>query len=496
MELKNTKEILLNNRIYLIIIPIISAVLTFIFISVRSDKYNSSVSIYTGQSSANDASSDIINFNFSQTNNDLDNVISFINSGPKKQEILLRTFAKHLYKYQNKKQDIPPNHLNYIQSVFSDIDETQYYDSVSSDATYKKLSDLIIVNDTLLKDLIFNIDSPYNIDQLTELKIVKTSTTDIIKVLFSSKSYLYCKNILNEVTLIIKNSFDLIQSSGSKKIEKFFKEKFEETELNLKKAELNLSLFREQNGILNFVEEVKILVIIKQEAESTLSISKNKMMASLANLDEIKMKLKQNNKLFSNNIELLKKEEALLDLIKKIAKDNTLNNENTTLHYQNKIDQIKNEIRVDLLNIANPENDEIISVPTEILTEKWINSFIDFNTQEVIYNSSKAFLAELNLRIENTTSLEMNYKRLNRQILINETNYIEILKAYEKSILRQQNQKLSNNFLVIESADFTTEKIIPNKIFTTIFGFMFGLFSVISVLITISYFKSTLNQLK
>ena len=283
---------------------------------------------------------------------------------------------------------------------------------------------------------------------------------------------------------------------GQKKIEKFFKEKFEETELNLKKAELNLSLFREQNGILNFVEEVKILVIIKQEAESTLSISKNKMMASLANLDEIKMKLKQNNKLFSNNIELLKKEEALLDLIKKIAKDNTLNNENTTLHYQNKIDQIKNEIRVDLLNIANPENDEIISVPTEILTEKWINSFIDFNTQEVIYNSSKAFLAELNLRIENTTSLEMNYKRLNRQILINETNYIEILKAYEKSILRQQNQKLSNNFLVIESADFTTEKIIPNKIFTTIFGFMFGLFSVISVLITINYFKSTLNQLK
>ena len=75
MELKNTKEILLNNRIYLIIIPIISAVLTFIFISVRSDKYNSSVSIYTGQSSANDASSDIINFNFSQTNNDLDIII-------------------------------------------------------------------------------------------------------------------------------------------------------------------------------------------------------------------------------------------------------------------------------------------------------------------------------------------------------------------------------------------------------------------------------------
>ena len=125
MELKNTKEILLKNRIYLIIIPIISAVLTFIFISIRSDKFNSSVSIYTGQSSANDASSDIINFNFSQTKNDLDNVISFVNSGPKKQEILLRTFAKHLYKYQNKKQDIPPNHLDYIQSVFLDIDETR-----------------------------------------------------------------------------------------------------------------------------------------------------------------------------------------------------------------------------------------------------------------------------------------------------------------------------------------------------------------------------------
>ena len=496
MELKNTKEILLKNRIYLIIIPIISAVLTFIFISIRSDKFNSSVSIYTGQSSANDASYDIINFNFSQTNNDLDNVISFINSGPKKQEILLRTFAKHLYKYQNKKQDIPPNHLDYIQSVFLDIDETHYYDSVSSDATYKKLSDLIIVNDTLLKDLIFNIDSPYNIDQLTELKILKTSTTDIIKVFFSSKSDVFCKDILNEVTLIIKNSFELIKSSGAKKIEKFFKEKLKETELNLKKTELNLLSFRKENGIVDFLEEAKILVNAKQEAITTVSISKNKMMASLANLDEIKVKLKQNNRLFSENIELLKKEEALSDLVKKISKDNTLNNENTTLHYQNKIDQIKNEIKVHLLNIINPDNDEITSVPNKILIEKWIESFIDFNTQEVIYNSSKAFLAELNLRIENTTSLEMNYKRLNRQIIINETSYFEILKAYEKSILRQQNQKLSNNFIVIESADFTTEKITPNKIFTTIFGFMFGLFGIISVLITISYLKSTLNQLK
>ena len=388
MELKNTKEILLKNRIYLIIIPIISAVLTFIFISIRSDKFNSSVSIYTGQSSANDASYDIINFNFSQTNNDLDNVISFINSGPKKQEILLRTFAKHLYKYQNKKQDIPPNHLDYIQSVFLDIDETHYYDSVSSDATYKKLSDLIIVNDTLLKDLIFNIDSPYNIDQLTELKILKTSTTDIIKVFFSSKSDVFCKDILNEVTLIIKNSFELIQSSGAKKIEKFFKEKLKETELNLKKTELNLLSFRKENGIVDFLEEAKILVNAKQDAITTVSISKNKMMASLANLDEIKVKLKQNNRLFSENIELLKKEEALSDLVKKISKDNTLNNENTTLHYQNKIDQIKNEIKVHLLNIINPDNDEITSVPNKILIEKWIESFIDFNsyTQDIIVN--------------------------------------------------------------------------------------------------------------
>jgi len=305
----------------------------------------------------------------------------------------------------------------------------------------------------------------------------------------------FCKDILNEVTLIIKNSFELIQSSGAKKIEKFFKQKLKETELNLKKTELNLFSFRKENGIVDFIDEAKILGNAKQKAITTVSISKNKMMASLVNLDEIKVKLKQNNRLFSENIELLKKEEALSDLVKKIAKDNTLNNENTTLHYQNKIDQIKNEIKAHLLNIINPDNDEITNIPNKILIEKWIDSFIDFNTQEVIYNSSKAFLAELNLRIENMTSLEMNYKRLNRQITINETSYLEILKAYEKSILRQQNQKLSNNFIVIESADFTTEKITPNKIFTTIFGFMFGLFGIISVLITISYLKSTLNQL-
>jgi len=265
--------------------------------------------------------------------------------------------------------------------------------------------------------------------------------------------------------------------------------------LNLKKTELNLFSFRKENGIVDFIDEAKILGNAKQKAITTVSISKNKMMASLVNLDEIKVKLKQNNRLFSENIELLKKEEALSDLVKKIAKDNTLNNENTTLYYQNKIDQIKNEIKAHLLNIINPDNDEITNIPNKILIEKWIDSFIDFNTQEVIYNSSKAFLAELNLRIENMTSLEMNYKRLNRQITINETSYLEILKAYEKSILRQQNQKLSNNFIVIESADFTTEKITPNKIFTTIFGFMFGLFGIISVLITISYLKSTLNQL-
>ena len=495
MELKQTHQILKDNLIYLIVIPILSAIFTFIFASIKPVLYSSSVTIYTGQSSAQNATSDIISMNFSQTNNDLDNVISFLNSGPIQEEIILRIFANHLYQYFNEQENIPEEHFDFIKSSVLEGDRLRFYDAISIDNTIKNLELAVSAKDSALKEIIFNPNSPYSISQFDELKVNKTASSDIIRVTFRGASELYSQQVLNEVTLSIKNSFELIQLSGIKKIEQFFKDKLEETEKNLQTAELDFANFKQKEDIIDFVEQAKTLVINKQDAFNAVSNAKTKMTAAEENLKEIEKKLEENSNLFSTNVAILEKKEALADLVRGITVDTIFNSKSNVLEIQKKIDSLKKEISQDVLKINNPKKEDLTRLPSPVWLDKWLESFIIFNTQEVIYNAAQKFYDDLNIEIESIAPLEIEFRRLQREITLNEATYIEILKAYQKSILRQQNQKLSNNFLVIESPEYNTIKEETNKLFTTIFGYIFGVFAVVSVLISKSYLMSTLRAL-
>ena len=323
MEIKQLKKILFDNRIYIIVIPIIMAMIVYVFTFSKEEVYKSSVLLYTGLSAG---SSDSGKINFSKINNDLLNVISISQTSPDKEDILVRVIAEHLYNLENGNEGGNPKPYNSaLKKTIDEKNRLRFYDSISIDSTYKKLKRGFVRKESALRKLIFDNSSPYNIAQMSNLKIGKGISSDILNINFSSSNAKFCQQILKQATVVLKNNFKIIKSSENDNKVAFFKQKLESTENELNNVEKRLSDFKNANNIINFPEQTKILVYDRQTAFNNVENAKMKMLAAQYNLTQIEKKLNDNNNFFTTNTELLKKREKLSRLVKDFTRD-TLNN--------------------------------------------------------------------------------------------------------------------------------------------------------------------------
>ena len=486
MEIKQLKKILFDNRIYIMVIPIITAIIVYLFTFSKEEVYKSSVLLYTGLSAG---SSDSGKINFSKINNDLLNVISISQTSPNKEDILVRVIAEHLYNLENGSEGGNPEPYNSaLKKTIDEKNRLRFYDSISIDSTYKKLKRGFVRKESALRKLIFDNSSPYNIAQMSNLKIGKGISSDILNINFSSSNAKFCQQILKQATEVLKNNFKIIKSSENDKKVAFFKQKLENTENELNNVEKRLSDFKNANNIINFPEQTKILVYDRQTAFNNVENAKMKMLAAQYNLTKIEKKLNDNNNFFTTNTELLKKREKLSRLVKDFTKD-TLNNIYQNLDIKTKqIASLRDEIQQDIFKVYSVENSEE-GISSDILLNQWLDNYVKLNEQEVYYNSLNKKFNTINGQIKSYTPVEVMLKKLEREIELKESEYIEVLRAYQRSVLAQQENSFSNNLVVLESGEYTTVKTPKQTLYLSFIGFAFGLFSVLAVTLLRAFLK-------
>lgn len=488
MDLKEIQKLLWENKFLIITIPIISAVLVYIFATFQPEKYTSNVVIYTGLTSSNsNVESGIINF--PQVNNDIENVITLLQSGPSKEDILLRVLAIHIYDHHSDGQKIPESHFDGMEDFFVKKQHERFFHPKGYDSIYNKLRKAIVKKDSILKNLIFDKSSPYFIGQMDELKIRRGSSSDILNITFTSTNDLFCQQILEQSMVVLENKFELITSSENDSVVEYFRQKLKEVEEELNITENLLINFKNRYQIINFEEQTKILVYDRQTAFGEVELAKMNMLAAEKNLVEIESKLNKNNNFFTTNATLIESKEALASLIKAIAKDTmTLANDNI-VEKQSQIVSLKGKIQSAMTATYRAENSEE-GISTDVLLASWLERFIIFNSQQVYYKNLQENLEKLNQQIKDFSPLETNLKKLMREIELKESQYIEVLRAYQRSVLKQENERSANNLLLIDSSEYTTIKDATSKVFLSFVGFIFGVFVAISVLFAKWYLKN------
>lgn len=495
MEIKEIKSLFIKNILPLTLIPILCFLLVLIFASLRKENYSSSVTLYTGLSSTVKNNSDFGRVNFTEINNDTENVISLLKSGPSKEDILIRVISKYLYDYQTSRNSIPKAYQKAFDTYLNETDRLRYFDSLGVNPTYKKIKMSIDKKDKTIKNMVSDAKSPFSVRHLDQMKISKGSSSDLVKIFFLSDNKKYCQDILYQTTVVFRNHFDYITDRANNNAVDFFEEKLKGAEISLIESEENLSEFMNSKQIINFEEQSKILVYDRQTAYNDYKNAERDMIAAESSFKELENKINNKNRFFSENIQLGTKKEKLEKLIIETA-ENSFTGENIDHESkQQEIDKLKTEIQNEILKsyqMQIPEN----GPNNEVILNSWLDRFIIYNTQKVNFEYNRKKFFEISNQIENFAPTEIQIKRLNREVDLSEAEYIEVLRAYQRSVLRQQNTKLTNSLKVVEPAEYNIKKDVSNSLFLASTSLFFSFLAVFLVLIAIELLKPTFRYRK
>lgn len=498
MTIKQLFLLLLRYKYWILLVPFTVAFLIFFLAKTLPQKFESSTIIFTNPTSnkgVNDGGA--LRMDFYTSNNLFDNLTLLIKSRETVQSGSLKLLALHLI--QNK-----PN-----GAIFSEKDFEELKNHIP-DAL--KLS--LIVPDNLEQTLIaveehyrqFP-DSPveyllrehphYSIQHiLSKLFVTRKSSSDMMEVTFQSDDAAICYYTLQFITEAFMDRYSRMKELENVNSIKYFEDQLLISQTKLKSAESDLKIFMTENGILNYYEQGKYLDIAKLEHEQDEEKSTQVMSGTKANLD----KLEELFASFDTRQSVIKNISRLQDEI--VARNQQLLGlrlDRTTSVF---IEEIEKEIREFQKKIED-ESQKLFtsSMSFEGLQRKealdeWLRLKIQYEEQVqaiAVMQNRKNYLNE---KIDEFAPLGAELRRLEREVDVNENQYLSILNGLNMAYLQKYDLEMTSPQKLIDEPFFPKKPLPSKKLFLVAGGLLGSGFFVIGVIFLSFFIDPTIKNVK
>ncbi len=452
MTIYHFVKILLLNLRYIILIPLCSGILIYVLTIDQPRKYSAHTNIFTGITS-NSSIADMNNnrVDFFAIQNDFNNMISIILSHSVLEETSLRLFTSHLMidepspeiisneSFQDLKEIVPDE----IKKLIVANDFEQSYQNIQNSMEQDR--------NNFIYGLINFVHPHYSIEALSEIKVERQSTSDIIQISYESDDPGICYNTIKTITKVFFKKHYALQQNQTFAAVDYFEKQLENATNKLNETEERLLKFNSKNNIINYYEQTKHISLQQEIIDVKLQDIRLEYEASKAVLAKLETEIEISFNINLSNKEILSIREKLIKVNQELTlsefKGGRGKEYKALLSEMNKL-ELQLENRIDSAYIYD-NNSQGIDI--KYLLNNWLRTVKE-------YESSNARLISMNKKRNEFQQVFSKYaplgaklKRIEREIRVKEEAYLEILHDLGLAQLRQQNADIKANMKVLDN---------------------------------------------
>ena len=533
MKLIHFLKVLQRHILLIILVPLLLASLVFFLTRKQQKKYLSETTIYTGITSGYSVQQE--KFDLFVSNATYDNLINLIRARQTLEEVSVCLLVQHLMldqpdaryisreNWEELKNKIPPEitqiikreklkgskfpRLQYQKTYFndsvpdnisklpssaSDTTDSAFDISVSQFLAYSRQGDHNFITD------LWNSDDPfYSINAISTININRVQSSDLVNIAYTNPDPGICQNTLVFLTKVAIRNYKMLKQNQTDAVIAYFNKQVENAARRLQKVENDLLLFNSTNNIINYYEQTKA---IAGEKEALDVLYQNKQIAfssADAAIKIIEKKLETHAQLTTNTTTVLRLRSELADVTMQIANiEIDLGNDSATIiqlaGLKAKSENIKSSIKENIdryyRSISSSEG-----LPISDLLTAWLSNVIAYEEN----SAALRVLAERRKQFQKTyevfAPLGAEMKRFERLIGVTENEYLQLLHDLNLAKLRQQDDELSTNIKLVDQPYYPLKPERSKATIMVLLAGMLGLFLIISILIALEYFDTTIK---
>lgn len=517
MKMIELFRLLYKHRALLILPPVLMA-LTVVALTLHpSYTYTSETTIYTGIASGEGVGMGM-NLSYFATNTSFDNLINVTKSRETKQEVAIRLLAQHLLlpkpdsKYISQKsyeelEAITPSYIRrlvvrnnpsepdtMLAPLFpASINKKDYEQTVTN------LKACMEASDTNFVYKLLNFNHPhYSLNAISSIDVTRMESSDLVRLRYDSDDPGICQQTLSMFMDACIKNYKKIKISGSDAVINYFENELAKVSARLKESENALLQFNQDNNIINYYEQSKAVAVEKESLDREYNNMRIKLAGIEASIRRIEEKLKNQNKILPKSSEIVQNRNKLAELNAKItsaetrdAGSNVGNKELVRLKIE--AEKLKESLKENV-NELYGYNHTTEGLPAQKLLTEWIDNVI-------LYEDTKAGMNVLSNRIKDFQKQYATYapagakmKRIEREIAVNEQEYIELLRGLGSAKLKAKDAEFTTGVKAVDQPYYPLTANPTKRKMLVVFAAFLGFFFVLVLILALEYFDNTLKN--
>jgi polysaccharide biosynthesis transport protein len=498
MNLLQFIRLLIRNKVVVFTVPIIMAITILFFTKNLPDTFKSTTSVYTGFASGYSIENgEKAKIDFNAINISFDNLINIVTAKDTKEEIALRLLAHHIFLNKKADKTVWQTNLDRLTELIDKDVINKVLDKKSEEKTYNNL--VIYKNQdqiNVIYTLINNEREPYySIAAVSEVRMTRMGSSDMVKVDFESNDPGICQNVLAITTEVFIRKFRGVKQGETNNVSAFFELQTKAALERLNAAEEKLKVFRTENRVINYYEQTKFVSEKREDLIDELNKERMVLAGAEAAIINTEEKLGVSKEMLKTSADILTTRNLIISLSSKmllLKNEDGKNNDNEIGKLGLEINKLKNELD-DKVNNLFGESTSKEGISHKELAKMWIDN-------AVIADESKARMPIYSKRLEEIETtydlfapLGSNLNKMEREIGIAEKEYLNHLSSLNAARLREQNLTMSSNLQIVDPPFFPNKPLPNSRKLLVIGGFFAGLVLTIAILIILELLDQTIS---
>ncbi|MBC7381479.1 MAG: hypothetical protein H7296_00600 [Bacteroidia bacterium] len=470
-------RIILKKLKWLVIFPALLAGMVTYFTRNLTKEYQSSATIYTGLASGYSITDDgTEKVDYFKVNNAFDNLITTVKARETIEEVCLKLLAQHLLLKAPDPNILDVKGFEDLHSLLSDEDIAQMIVPGNFDKTVKKLYQIKdSSNKNVVQNLLTSSASPYATTKiLANVTVVRKSTSDMLEIGYKTNDAGVCVNTLRFLIESFSSRYKDIKGSETTNVVKYFEDQMKLAFNNLQGSENRLRDFGVNNKIINYYEQAKFVAESKEDLSTDYYKEKMSFEGAQTAIKRIEEKMNSYTDFVSANEVLVKLRTDLANVNYKIENAKIFKyGADKIAEMQDQADNIKLQLKEKAREYYD-FNNTIEWVPQNSLLNEWLAKVVELEESKgrlMVYDQR---LRQYDGIYKEFAPLGSTINRLEREVGVQEKEYLSVLHGLNLAKLRQQSLEMSNTLKVVDHPYFPLQPLPSKRAMLILVSFMAG----------------------
>lgn len=489
-------RLLLRHRVWIISIPLLVAVLLFFLSQNLSKQYESKAIIFTNPTSNQGATEGgVVRVDFYTSNNLFDNLMLLMKSRETLTDASFKLLAMHMSLEQADPEIITGKSFEELKEHISPALKKEIAEIGNPDKTYINLIKYHQEHPNSVVDYLLREHPHYGVEDILEhLFVARKSSSDMMEVSYKSDDPGICYSTLQFILNSFMEKYEQMKEQENINSIKYFEEQLKGAQQRLIDSELNLKGFISSNQILNYYEQGKYLDLAKLEQDQDEERAKRLASGTKSNLDLIEALFPgyDDRKNTMDTIASLQRDltgkQMELDGLKLLRSES-----GSYKPLSEEINFLQDELKRKTESLFE-SSISAQGVPRVSILDEWLRLKIQYEEQVQSIQVMQNRKDYINDKIDEFAPLGAELKKLEREVSVNENQYLSILNGLNLANLRKYELEMASSQKLIDEP-FYPKKPLPSKRKILVAGGFLGSgFMVISTILLFYFLDPTLKS--